>query len=203
VSADGPPLRGRQAEALRNDDRILAAALDVFSEDVGAPMSAVARRAGVGQASLYRRYPRKETLLARVCEHGMTQMGAAAAAARDDDDPGAALGRFLHWLVESGTLRLSGLLGSFAPPAHLFTLAHEVNGAVQALVDRAAGAGRLRPGVTGADLTLIASQIGALHVGDAPRTRELRRRYLALALEGLALARADPLPGPAPGASEL
>jgi AcrR family transcriptional regulator len=203
VSAEKPPPRGRQAEARRNDARILEAALDVFARDISAPMSAVAHRAGVGQASLYRRYPSKETLLAEVSERGMTEMGAQARAALADADPGAAVAGFLHWLVESGTLRLSGLLGSFSPPERLFTLAREVNEALQALVDRAAAAGAIRDDITGADLTLVATQIGTLDTGDAERSGELRRRYLALALQGLALAGADTLPGPAPDAAEL
>jgi AcrR family transcriptional regulator len=196
-------LRGRQAEARRNDARIVAAALDVFAADVAAPMSAVARRAGVGQASLYRRYPSKDTLLAEVSERGMASIGEAARAALAEDDPGAALAGFLRWYIDSGTLRLSGLLGAFTPPERLYTLAHDVNLAMQALVDRARAAEAVRPEVTGADLTLIARQIGALDTGDADRTQVLRQRYLTLALQGLALTGAQPLPGPAPDADEL
>jgi AcrR family transcriptional regulator len=198
-----PPLRGRQGEARRNDARIVAAALDVLAEDVTAPMSAVARRADVGQASLYRRYPSKETLLAEVCERGMASIGDAARTALAEDDAGAALAGFLHWYLDSGTLRLQGLLGSFTPPERLFALAREVNQAVQALVDRGADAGAIRPDVTGADLTMIVTQIGALHVTDPDRTRTLRQRYLTLALQGLALTDAETLPGPAPDADEL
>lgn len=203
VTVDEPPPRGREAEARRNDARIVAAALDVFAEDAAATMSAVARRAGVGQASLYRRYPSKETLLTEVCRRGMTTMGDAARAALDDPDPGTALAGFLHWLVDSGTLRLSSLLGSFTPPEQLFMLAREANEALHALVGRAADAGAVRDDITGADLTLIATQIGGLNVGDAERTRALRRRYLTLALQGLALTGTAGLPGPAPDASEL
>ena len=197
------PLRGRQAEARRNDARILEAALDVFAEDVGASMSAVARRAKVGQASLYRRYPTKETLLAEVAERGMTRIADAARAAMAADDPATALARFLSWYVDSGTLRLSGLLGAFTPPQRLFALARDTNRAIQALVDRAATAGAIRPDVTGADLTLVATQIGALDVGDADRARVLRQRYLTLALQGLTLTGAAELPGPPPDADEL
>lgn len=204
MTLDEPHPRGRQAEARRNDARIPAAALDVFAEDVAAPMSAVARRAGVGQASLYRRYPAKDTLLAEVCERVMVSIGDAARTALDADDPGgAALAGFMRWYVDSGALRLSRLLGAFTPPERLFTLAREVNLALQALVDRAAAVGAIREDVTGADLTLIATQIGVLDGADAGRTRELRQRYLALALQGLALTGAQELPGPTPDADEL
>jgi AcrR family transcriptional regulator len=205
VTASGPaPFRGRQAEARRNDERILEAALEVFAEDPQAPMSAVTERAGVGQASLYRRYPSKEALLARVCEHGMTRMrNAALGAIRSDADPWDALTGFLRWYLESGTPQLGALLGSFAPAEHLFDLARETNEAMQALVERTAGAGRLRDDVTGADLTLIVTQISALDAAGAERAAALRDRYLTLALQGLALRGAPALPGPAPDAAEL
>jgi AcrR family transcriptional regulator len=58
-----PPLRGRRAEAARNDQRILDAAREVFVADPGAPIAAVAKRAGVGIGALYRRYASKEELL--------------------------------------------------------------------------------------------------------------------------------------------
>lgn len=205
-SPPGPSLRGRQAEARRNDERILGAALDVFAADQDAPMSAVAERAGVGQASLYRRYPSRDALLARVCEHGMTRIhDAAAAALAAPGDPGEAVARYLRWYLDSGTARLGRLLGAFAPPAAsgLFRLARDTNELVQALVERAAGAGRLRPDVTGADLTLLVTQISTLEAGDPERTALLRHRYLALALQGLARTDAPALPGPAPTADEL
>jgi AcrR family transcriptional regulator len=205
VTASGSgPFRGRQAEARRNDELILDAALEVFAEDPQAPMSAVAERAGVGQASLYRRYSSRETLLARVCHQGMTRMREAAlAAARSSGDPYDALAGFLRWYLESGTPRLGDLLGSFVPEEYLFDLARETNGAMQALVERAARAGRLREDVTGADLTLIVTQIVTLASADAERAATLRDRYLTLALQGLALRAAPELPGPPPDAAEL
>ena len=198
------PLRGRQAEARRNDQRILDAALDVFIEDPQAPMSAVADRAGVGQASLYRRYPTKDALLGRVCEQGMSRIrDAARAALAGPQDPGRALSDFLHWYLESGTPRLAGLLGSFTPEPHLFRLAREANEAQQALVDRAAAAGTLRTDITGADLTLLITQLSALERPDPARAAALRRRYLTLVLQALSLRDAPALPSPPPDAAEL
>lgn len=202
--SDSLPLRGRQAEARRNDQRILDAALDVFSEEPQAPMSSVAERAGVGQASLYRRYPSKDVLLGRVCERGMMRIRDAALAALEAPaDPQDALSDFLRWYLESGTPRLAGLPGSFTPARHLFTLARETNEAMQALVDRAAAAGRIRADVTGADLTLLVAQVSALEGADPKRTAALRQRYLSLVLQALFLSDAPELPGPPPDAAEL
>jgi AcrR family transcriptional regulator len=57
--------RTLRADAERNRERILAAAREVFAErGLAAPYDAIAQRAGVGQATLYRRFPRREDLIA-------------------------------------------------------------------------------------------------------------------------------------------
>src|SRR3712207_7115249 len=47
------------------------AAREVFLADPGAPIAAVAERAGVGIGALYRRYPSKDALLQRLCGDGL------------------------------------------------------------------------------------------------------------------------------------
>ncbi|WP_147915366.1 TetR/AcrR family transcriptional regulator [Ruania zhangjianzhongii] len=195
--------RGRQAEARRNDVLVLEAALDVFSHDPAAPMSAVARRAGVGQATLYRRYPAKEALLIAVARHGLQSITDRAASALLTVKPWDGLEDFLGWYANSGMLRMGSLLGTFTPPPELYELAHRGNLAMRELVDRAQAAGVIRADITGADLTLIATQIAALDTGDADRTATLRRRYVDLVLQALALTGAPALTGPAPDAAEL
>src|SRR5580700_9164196 len=65
---------GRQADARRNDRAVLDAARDVFAaQGAGAPISAVAERAGVGMGTLYRRYGSKTELLQRMCVLAMEQ----------------------------------------------------------------------------------------------------------------------------------
>src|SRR5579862_1613040 len=65
------PLSGRQAEAARNDRRILESARAVFTADPGAPITAVAKHAGVGISALYTRYGSKEELLRTLCTDGL------------------------------------------------------------------------------------------------------------------------------------
>jgi Bacterial regulatory proteins, tetR family len=75
------------------------------------PVIPVAERAGVGQASLYRRYTSKHALVSRVCERGMTQTREAPLAAlRVPGDPWDALAGFLRWYLESATPRLAVLV---------------------------------------------------------------------------------------------
>src|SRR5271167_3595964 len=67
------PMSGRQAEAARNDQRILDSARTVFVADPGAPITAVAKHAGVGISALYTRYGSKEELLRKLCGDGLAR----------------------------------------------------------------------------------------------------------------------------------
>ena len=64
-------MSGRQAEAARNDQRILDSARAVFVNDPSAPITAVAKHAGVGISALYTRYGSKEELLRTLCTNGL------------------------------------------------------------------------------------------------------------------------------------
>src|SRR5271169_5542337 len=84
------PLSGRQAEAARNDQRILDSARAVFVNDPGAPITAVAKHAGVGISALYTRYGSKEELLRKLCTDGLlivvSQTEAAIERVKKGDD---------------------------------------------------------------------------------------------------------------------
>jgi hypothetical protein len=81
--------------------------------------------------------------------------------------------------------------------------AQRANALTTVLVDRAHADGRLRPDIVVQDVTLLLEGCAAVRLPDAERTRQLRRRYLALLLDGLAGGGEPPLPGPAPQADEL
>lgn len=78
-------LSGRRAQAARNDELILDAARAVFVADPGAPIAAVAERAGVGISALYRRHGTKEDLLRQLCADRLVLYIAAAKDALTDD----------------------------------------------------------------------------------------------------------------------
>src|SRR5512135_1549544 len=84
-SSTPSPLSGRRAEAARNDEKILAAAREVFIADPAAPITAVAKRAGVGISALYSRYGSKEELLRTLCHDGLAVFVAETERALDDD----------------------------------------------------------------------------------------------------------------------
>ncbi len=197
------PLSGRRGQAIRNDARILEAAREVFVADPGAPMSAVAARAGVGISALYRRYPSKEELLRQLARDGLRRYIVEAEAAVADE--GDAWGRSrLHGPdPRAGDHAITiSLAGTFAPTEDLMAeaaRAAELNTAHRSIGGRPGG---LRADIEVEDLSLILEQLASIHLGDERRTRELRHRYLMLFLAGLRVDRPD-LPGPAPTPDEL
>jgi AcrR family transcriptional regulator len=203
-----PPGSGRRAEAARNDQRILAAARAVFVADPSAPIAAVAQQAGVGHSALYRRYPSKEDLLRQVCRDGLAryiaEVEAALAALAASVDPWAAFAAFMHGVVEVDTHSLTlRLAGTFTPTYDLYRDGDRAHALTARLVARVHAAGALRADVDVDDLPLLFEQLSAIHVGDEQRTLELRRRYLALLLDGLRAPAGSPLPGPPPRWPEI
>ena len=110
-------LSGRQAQAARNDRRILEAAREVFTADPNAPISAVAERAGVGISALYRRYRSKEELLQQLSLDGLRRyIDESEAALADEGDPWEAFASFMRGAVDADTNSLTlHLAGTFTP----------------------------------------------------------------------------------------
>jgi AcrR family transcriptional regulator len=205
MADDAAPLRGRQAEAARNDERILAAAREVFVANPDAPIAAVAERAGVGISALYRRYESKEDLLRRLCADGLDRyIAAVEEALAYEGDAWGAFALFMRRAVEANSTALTlSLAGTFTPTAELTLKAGHAQRLNETLFKRARAAGAIRPDLMVNDIALVLEQIAAVKLGDARRTAQLRRRYLALALDAIRAQRDGPLPGPPPRWQEL
>jgi AcrR family transcriptional regulator len=199
------PLSGRRAEAARNDGAILAAAREVFVADPKAPISAVAGRAGVGIGALYRRYGSKVDLLRRLSADGLrVYIAAVEDALADEGDPWEAFAGFMRRIVDADTHSLTlRLAGTFTPTEELYrdsARAQELN---ERLFARTREAGAIRPDVEVNDIALLFEQLAAVRMGDAERTRQLRRRYLTLLLDALRDRSGSRLPGPPPTWEEI
>ncbi|MEU5260556.1 helix-turn-helix domain-containing protein [Amycolatopsis sp. NPDC021455] len=196
-------LPGRRGQAARNDVVILDAARQVFLVDPKAPISHVAERAGVGISALYRRYPSKEVLLCRLCHDGLRRFIDEAEAAAGEPDGWTALTGFLTRVVDADVHSLTvHLAGTFTPTPEMGDDARRANELAAGLVARAHESGRLRPDAVAEDIGMILECCAAIRVDDPERTAQLRRRYLALLIEGLAAGGPD-LPGPPPRPGEM
>ena len=202
------PLSGRQAEAARNDQRILESARAVFVADPGAPITAVAKHAGVGISALYTRYGSKEELLRTLCTDGLVivinETEAAIERVGQGDDRWLVLADFMRHLADADTSSMTrAFAGKFAPTPEMFALANrssELFDTFFALIRDV-----LRPGIVQHDLSLVFELVAAIKFSSPERTTELRHRYLAVILDGLRAGHGDreDLPGPPPSWPEL
>jgi AcrR family transcriptional regulator len=195
-------MSGRQAEAARNDQRILDSARAVFVRDPGAPISAVAKHAGVGISALYTRYGSKEELLRKLCTDGLMIVVEQAASAidqvRQGQDHWQVFTGFMRTMVDADTSSMTlALAGKFVPTQEMFALANRSSELMDELFALVRDV--LRPDLVLHDVSLAFELIAALQVSTPQRTAELRHRYLALILDGLRAQDRPDLPGPPPG----
>lgn len=194
--------RGRQAEAEHNDRRVLDAAREVVAaRGPGAPVSAIAERAGVGMGSLYRRYGSKDDLLRHLCTLAMEQSVEAAEVALADGDAWAGLAGYVGACVAQGTGALASLAGSIQTTPRMWEISQRGRRLVERLVTRGRRDGALRDDVTALDIAWLIELFG--RQGAAPPGTEdyaVRQRLLAIALDGLRAPGAGPLPGRPPTA---
>jgi AcrR family transcriptional regulator len=197
--------RGRQVQAARNDDLILEAARAVFLADPTAPISAVAARAGVGIAALYRRYPSKKELLRTLCAEGLQRyITITEAALADDRGSWEVFTGWLESVVDADTNSLvQRLAGTFTPTDDMYRAVEEADRLNKTLFARVSAAGVLRRDFEVNDLAMVFQMVGAVRGVDGESTRRLRHRYLALVLNALRQPSAEPLPGVPPTFSDL
>jgi AcrR family transcriptional regulator len=101
-----------RADAQRNLDRVLGAAAECFAEHgVDVTVDEVARRAGVGHGTVFRRFPTKEALLDAVLGKELDRMVLLAQAALMEDDAGAGFELFFR-AVADGYARNRALVES-------------------------------------------------------------------------------------------
>src|SRR5918912_2569051 len=112
------PAVGLRADARRNRDQLLAAARDTFVEHgLDAPLDDIARRAGVGIATLYRRFPDRSALQRAVAVDVLRRIGQEAAAALDEEpDAFSALSRYMHRALDARVAAVMPALGPSMMP---------------------------------------------------------------------------------------
>lgn len=184
-----PGTRTLRADAARNHDRIVAAAAGAFEElGAGVALEEVARRAGVGVATLYRRFRNRDQLVRAVLEHVVAT----------EIQPALDVGDGEPW--RDLVVTLEALVDAMASHRTVLAVAHEVGlidvdmvesylSRLGRLLRRALDAGVVRPELRARDLAAVV--VMALATGAD------RRRYLALLLDGL-----RPAPGVLPPPSD-
>jgi AcrR family transcriptional regulator len=198
ASAAAP--RRLRADAARNRAAIVAVARDVFAEQgLEAPLEAIAARAGVGIATLYRRFPTREKLVAAALIGKVAEYAEAAEQALTVADPWDGFAGFVLRICELqvGDRGLSDLLSmTLSADEQVEQLRQTANGRVVELIERAKAAGRLRQDFAGEDLVLLLiATASVIHVtrADAPGAW---RRFVFLMLDAFRCQDAPRLPEP-------
>jgi len=193
-----------RADARENRARVLAVARELFAErGLEVPMAAIARRAGVGVATLYRRFPTKEALVVEA----FTEQFAHCQAMIDDalKDPDAWRG-FCTVIEKVCLLQASDRGFTAAFTASFPDLHSEVRDRTwedfAALVQRAKDSGQLRADFSPHDLTLVLMANSGLAGVPAEVATAASRRLVAYLLESFR-AGTDALPPPVPLSLDL
>src|ERR1700733_620158 len=200
------PLR-RDAE--RNRQRILAAAAQVFTErGLDAPLDEVARAAGVGIGTVYRRFPDKEALVAALFRERVDNLVTVAEEACAAPDPWQAVVSYLEYAAAAMAgdtgLRQLMMFGTYDRDQVCYAR-DRMRPVISKLVERAQASGDLRGDFEATDVKMIAFMLASLAEYAAAVTPDVWRRYLAMLIDGLRPSRGEVsrLPVPAPSAQQL
>ena len=186
------PLR---ADAARNVERILRAARDVYGElGPDAPAEAVARRAGVGERTLYRRFPAKADLVRAALDHSIAEhLTPAIGAARRCDDALRGLAQLIEAAIALGAREQNLLTAAHRTGSLTADIAESLNEALDELVRRGQRASVVRADLVTDDLPRL---IGMLYsvLSTMESTSDGWRRYVALILDAISTGERQPLP---------
>jgi AcrR family transcriptional regulator len=149
------PLR---SDAQRNRERILCVALSELTQSPNAPLSSIAKKAGVGQGTFYRNFPNRETLVLEIYRHEMRQVADSATQLLLELPPQRALRTWMDRLAEFAMTK-AGLadairLATSAPEGPSKPSPTPIAEAAELLLRANEEAGTIRPGVNADDFLL-------------------------------------------------
>ena len=187
----GRPLR---ADARRNREKILSAAVRVFAEEgLEAHLERIAKEAGVGSGTLYRNFPTREALIEAAYRNELSRLCDAAPELLAAMPPREALRAWTGRFIDYATAKLGmaealrAVVDSGVNPyAHSREL---IMTALTSLMDAARAAGTIRSDVSPA--VMFAALTGVALASGKPEEREQAERLLDLTLDGLRYGTAD------------
>ncbi|TBL42781.1 TetR/AcrR family transcriptional regulator [Verrucosispora sp. SN26_14.1] len=181
--------RALRRDAQANRQRIIEAARQTFAtRGVSATYDDVAQQAGVGVATVHRRFPTKESLLAAALEERLERHAAAIEAALHAPTGWDGLVRFLcraaqlH-ATDRGVRDVE--LGTGFDERYLAQIRARIMPTIRQLVERARTEGTLRPDVTAEDIPVLLTMISEVAHHSQQVRPETYTRYLRLLIDGL------------------
>jgi AcrR family transcriptional regulator len=178
----------KRADAVRNRERVVAAAAAVFAErGIEASVPDVAARAGVGKATVYRSFPTKEHLIAAVAIDRIEAFERRARELLGEPDAWAALRELMreNAVKHCADRALAAALQAGTPTDLLADARRRMWDTVDELIDRAKAQGRAREDVSAADLRVLWGGAARVLIADDVGDPERWRRYAGLAVDAL------------------
>jgi AcrR family transcriptional regulator len=191
-----------RSDAQENRDRVLAAARELFGTDgLHVTMREIARRAGVGPATLYRRFPTKADLVRAAFENELDDCRSIVVGALADVDPWRGFRSIVEEVLVLNARNqgfTDAFLAAYPDAVDFRTQREQAVRAITAVARRAINAGALRADFVLDDfLVILLAARGLSRTTETERVRAARR-YAALVIDGLRTSdRHGPLP-PAP-----
>ncbi len=183
----------KRSDARRNREAILEVARELFADSVEFPMTEVARRAGVGQGTLYRNFPDRAELAAAVMGEELDRLERLGVELADDPDAFFILLRSVaDSMVRSNAHHLAEFAGRDpAAGSSLEQTLRRLSDIMRGPLHRAKVAGLVRRDLTIDDVVLVVRMArGAIAPVDDPAARaSAAHRALTLALDGAAPSR--------------
>jgi AcrR family transcriptional regulator len=181
-----PPLR---ADAERNRQRLLAAAKDLFAtRGLDVTLDEVARHAGVGTGTAYRRFPNKDALIDALMVDRIGELAEIARECLEEPDPWRGLTRYFEraLALQAADRGLKDVLFSSGRGRERSNQARQrIAPVVTKLVRRAQEAGAVRSDIAVSDVPLINFMLNTVVDFGRDVEPDLYRRYLAIVLDGL------------------
>ncbi|WP_239108692.1 TetR/AcrR family transcriptional regulator [Microbispora siamensis] len=192
---------GLRADARQNRDRIVEVARRLFADrGLDVPMAAIARHAGVGVATLYRRFPTKEALVTEVFADQFEACVSVVDDALADPDPWRGFCTAIEKICGMQAADRGFGTAFVAAFPEAVEIERERDRAIQAFAEltrRAKAAGRLRADFSPDDLALLLMANCGVVAGSAGEAGVASRRLVAYLLGSFRAEQADPLPPPA------
>jgi AcrR family transcriptional regulator len=187
VTVTGNRTRRPRADAERNRERLLAAAVKAFAQSAEVPLEDVARRAHVGIGTLYRHFPTRAALIEAAYRHEVAQLCAPVVRSSRTLAPEAALQawmeRFIQYVAAKRGM-IDALRSVVSADSELYAHTREqIITALRSLLSEAAASGAIRADANAEDV-LRALQ-GVWQVTSEPEWEDKARRVLNLLMDGL------------------
>lgn len=184
-----PAPRRLRADAARNQQRILAAARELFADrGLEVTLDDVAERAGVGVGTVYRRFANKQELISEVFDQMVTELAGAVETALHHPDPWLGLVQLFEYACRH--MAENRGFGEVMLEMHdsmdrFVCIKDRVQPGMKTVIQRAKDAGALQPDIEPHDFFALVNMVEAIGGFARPVNPDVWERYMALVLNGV------------------